>query len=362
MTSRPVFFLVLATACGAGTSPPSPPPPAAAAPAPATVASASPAAKAPELATKTIALPGVTGNAFLDYIAFEPGTDRVWVPVGTGGSVDVLAIAAGTFTRIDGFGTAEREVRGKKRTLGPSAVSLGPGFAYVGNRATSEICPVDTKTLKAGKCLKLTAGIDGVAYVGGVKEVWVTMPKENALAVLDASQPDALAKKTEVKVGGAPEGYAVDEAHGVFYTNLEDKGPTVGIDVKTHAVKTTWSAECGPDGPRGVAVDGERGLVFVACTDHVQVLDAKRDGARLGTLAVGAGLDNIDYLPKKRLLYAAAGKAARLVIARADDNGELAVVATIPTSEGARNAVSDERGVSFVADGPAARVWLVDAP
>ena len=42
-------------------------------------------------------------------------------------------------------------------------------------------------------------------------------------------------------VGGQPEGYAFDEKHGLFFTNLEDKGGTVVIDIKTRAVTATWS-------------------------------------------------------------------------------------------------------------------------
>ncbi|HEX3593459.1 MAG TPA: hypothetical protein VHU80_00095 [Polyangiaceae bacterium] len=283
------------------------------------------------------------------------------MPAGSTGSVDVLDVSSGTFTRIEGFATAEREGHGKKRIVGPSAGSVGDGFAYIGNRATNEVCPVDVMTLKAGKCLKLPAATDGVVYVAPSKEVWVTLPKEQTLAVLDVSKPGTLKPKATIKVEGAPECYAVDEGHGVFFTNLEDEGGTVAIDIKTRKVKATWNPHCGPDGPRGLAFDATHDFVIVACTDHVQVLDASHDGALLGKLDTGAGVDNIDYVDATHLLYAAAGKASRLTVASVDAKGQLSVVATGETSEGARNAVADANGSAYVADSQRARLLVFEA-
>ncbi len=365
-------LLVISSAC-AGERPPAPLPPstiapalsASAAPEVAATASAAPAAVVPpaapppaQLSFRPLALPGATGTAFLDYIVYEGGRSRVWVPVASTGSVDVLDVASGNFTRVDGFKTEEREVKGKKRTFGPSAATVGDGYVYVGNRATSEVCPIDVKTLKAAKCLKLPSATDGVAYAASTKEVWVTTPKDQSLTVLDASKPGTLKVKTAVKVDGAPEGYAVDEVHGLFFTNLEDKGGTVVVDMKTHKAKATWPSGCGADGPRGLAFDATHNFVIVACTDGVRVLDGAHDGAHLGTLETGAGVDNIDYVDGKQLVYVGAAKAAKLTIARVDAKGQLTIVAVGATSDGARNAVADANGNAYVADSASSRLLV----
>ena len=311
-----------------------------------------------DLAFQAVALPGVAPPAFLDYIAWEPAHARVWVPVANTGSVDVFSTADHAFARIDGFKTAEREVRGKKRTMGPNGVSLGDGFAYVGNRATGEVCRVDTGSLKAGKCLKLPSNTDGVAYVASVQEVWVTTPGDRSIVVLDAAAADSLRIKTSVKLDGAPEGYAADSSRGVFFTNLEDKNKTVAIDLKTHQPKATWDADCGSAGPRGIAAEISHGFVFVACTSRVLVLDGAHGGARVAVLDVGDGIDNIDWIESRRSLYIGAARAAKLVIAHVDDSGQPTVVASGETPEGARNAVADDAGNVYETDPAGARLLV----
>jgi hypothetical protein len=81
-----------------------------------------------------------------------------------------------------------------------------------------------------------------------------------------------------------------------------------------------------------------------------------KDGTLLSKLDTGAGVDNIDYLPLKNQLYVGAGKAATLTVAQVDDKGALTVVATAPTSQGARNPVVDGDGAVYLADGALGRI------
>ena len=96
-----------------------------------------------ETAPREFALPGASGPVTVDFIAYERDRDRVWIPVGETGSVDVFDIASTRLRAVDGFKTQEREVRGRKRTMGPSSVTFGEGVAFVGNRASNEICAID---------------------------------------------------------------------------------------------------------------------------------------------------------------------------------------------------------------------------
>jgi DNA-binding beta-propeller fold protein YncE len=369
---RPVALLAIACACSRvpDALPREPPPVSPGAPtgaASATAASASQdGAPGPagvvRLTAESFSLPGAAGAVTVDYLVSDRSRGRVWVPVGDTGSVDVFDPASRTFARVGGFRTAERASHGKKRMAGPSAVTIGDGFVYIGDRATSEVCAVDDRSLKLGTCLALPTPTDGVAFVAPTKEVWVTTPRDHSLTVLEASNPDALQPKLVIRTDGEPEGYAVDSSRGTFYTNLEDKNRTIGVDIKTHAVKTSWDSGCGADGPRGLAVDQARNLVMVACTDKVDVLDGAHEGARLGRLDTGAGVDNIDWLESKRLLVVGAARTGRLTLARVGDDGQATVVATGDTPQGARNPVLDAEANAYEVDAADGKLLVFPSP
>lgn len=323
-------------------------------------ASTGPEAKESGPMPSALPLPGATGALTLDFIFFEQKPERVWVPAAGTGSVAVFDVATHAFARVDGFAVREREAHGKKRLLGPSGGAIGDGVAYIGNRATHEVCAVDLKTLKLGTCLTLPSALDLLEYVAPTREVWVTTPDAHSITVLDATHPEKLEPKSTIELLGEPEGYAVDELHGLFFTNLEDAGSTLAIDLHSHAVLHTWSPGCSSDGPRGIAVDPARNLVFVACTDHIQALDGN-SGTLLGKLDTGAGVDNIAYAPSSGLLYAAAAKAAKLTVAHVDEHGAFSVVAAVPTVPGARNAVADSSGTAYVSDPQNGRLLVVSA-
>jgi hypothetical protein len=367
----PAALLVVLAACGgerppvhlATTAlPPTPPGAGAVAPAASSVSVVDGGSlDAPRLAVltfKAVPLPGASSPAPLDYIAYEPAHARVWVPVGNTGSVDVYDTASGSFATVGGFKTAEKEVRGQKRMMGPSSVAIGEGVAYVGNRADGSVCVVDTAALKLGTCLRLSSPPDGVAYVASVREVWVTTPRDRSVVVFDASKPHALVPKATIRLDGAPEGYASDPGRGLFFTNLEDANKTVIIDLATHQPKATWSLDCDTKGPRGVAVDADNGFVFVACTDHMTVLDGAQGGVQVARFDTGGGVDNIDWLGAKRLLYSAAGAAARVTVARIDAKGQSTIVATGASVDGVRNIVADTNGNAYAADGANARLLV----
>jgi len=309
---------------------------------------------------RAVVLPGAPADGvMLDYLASDRARHRIWVPAGGTGNTVVIDTKSGEVRRVENFPTKEVERRGTKRMVGPSSATIGDGVVYVGNRGDSSVCAVDASTLERDSCITLSSMPDGLAFVPSRKEVWVTTPREQTISILDVSTP-AVPKLAEViKLGGSPEGYAVDDRRGLFYTNLEDKDRTLRIDVSTRKVTATWMPSCGEDGPRGLAVEPKGQLLMVACTDHVEVLDAGTDGHILSKLETGEGVDNLDYLPERLSLYAAAAGAAKLTVARLDAKGGLTTTASVPTAKGARNAVAAEDGTAYVADGPEGKILVV---
>ena len=296
---------------------------------------------------RTIPLPdNNTGNVAMDYIAFDPSTNSVWVPGGNTAAVHVVDVATGKVRQIPNLPTKEVDYKGGKRTLGPSAVSIGEGQVYIGNRGDSSVCSYNASSLAPGGCTRFDAVTDAVVYVAPTNEVWVTTPSDKSIRIVDAK---TMQPKEKLTYEGAPEGFAVDAMHGRFYTNLEDKDRSLAIDLKTHKTIANWSPMCGEEGPHGLAVDPKAGHLFVACSTLAEVLDAGHDGAILSKVDTGDGVDDIYYSSATHLLYVGAAKAAQLTIARADEKGQLTMVAQVPTREGARNGVLDKNGNLYMA-------------
>jgi DNA-binding beta-propeller fold protein YncE len=107
-------------------------------------------------------------------------------------------------------------------------------------------------------------------------------------------------------------------------------------------------------------VDSKRGFVFVACTDHVIVLDTVHEGRVVGSIQTGAGVDNIDYTERTGLLYVAAAEAAQLTVARIDDSGKPSPLALVPTANGTRSVVADENGSAYLIDPIGGRILKVE--
>ena len=339
-----LLAMAAVSAAGSTTAPPAPAP--------------SPAAAGSEVTA--IALPGAPADGVvLDYLAVDRARHRVWVPAGGTRNTDVIDTRTQELRRVEKFPTAEVERRGKKRVVGPSSATVGDGVVYVGNRGDSSVCAVDATTLARGGCVTVPSMPDGLAFIARTKEVWVTTPRDQSICVLDVSTPAAPKLAGSIKLEGEPEGYAVDDGRGLFYTNLEDKDRTLRIDTATRKVTAAWMPACGEDGPKGLALETKDQLLMVACPDHVEVLAAMTDGRILSKVETGEGVDNLDYLPQKRLLYVAAAGAATLTVAKLEEPGTLKQVATSATAKGARNAVVTDDGTAYIADGPDGKILIV---
>src|SRR5262249_43680426 len=177
---------------------------------------------------KLVPIPGATpAGVTMDYIAFDPSTRYVWAPAGNTGTVAVVDTSNGAVKSIGGFPTAEMGSGDRKRVVGPSSVTIGDKIVYIGNRADSKVCAFDPRTFAKGACHHLDSMADGLAFVPGSSEVWVTTPRDKSIRILDAATLD---EKAKVTFDGQPEGFAVDPKRNRFYTNLEDKDVTLAID------------------------------------------------------------------------------------------------------------------------------------
>jgi len=249
------------------------------------------------------------GNITMDYIAYDPHTGSVWVPAINIGSVYVVDTSNDNVREISGFPTNEVELGGRKRTQGPSGVSVSDGVVYIGDRADSSVCAIDVKTLDRKNCGHIDSTPDGVVYVAPTKEVWAA-PRDNSVRILDAQ---SLVQNT------------------------------------SHKTLAKWPSSCGEDGPHCISLDEDAGRLFVACSTSAEVLDAAHNGEKLSSIDTGNGVDDLAYSPATHMLYVGAARDAKLTLARADSAGKLSVVTQVPTHEGARNSVVTKDGTVYLA-------------
>jgi YVTN family beta-propeller protein len=329
----------------------------------------------PKFTLKGLSLPGASGTVSLDYFAYEPRGRRLWVPASNTGKVILIDGRTDAVTSIDGFPTLEVDFKGKRPLVGPTSIALGDGTVYVGNRGDSTICAINATTLKVGECVPVAArdagmgaAPDSLTYVAATRELWLTRgvppldipSSDKAITVFDVSDPSRVRPKDKIVLGASAEGFAVDPVRGRFYTSLEEEGTTLAIDLHSHKIDASWRSGC--DEPHGIALDATRGILFVACTARVVSMDVAHYGRVLGSLDAGAGLDNIDYVPGKHLLYAAAAEAATLTVARVEESGALSRIQTVPTVRGARGVVVDPEGNAYLIDPLGGRILKVSFP
>ena len=180
----------------------------------------------------------------MDYLAADGA--RVWIPAGNTGKV--FLFTGGQFRAVGGFATKKGS---SDRLMGPSAVTVGEGTVYVGNRGDSRIWAIDPRSMETKGSAEVPSPPDGVFYVATTREVWVTTPRQRSIQILDVRDPLAPKLVGTIATAGEPEGYAVDIRKGIVYTNLEDTDRTLAIDARSRKVVSSWTPGAARMGPAG---------------------------------------------------------------------------------------------------------------
>ncbi len=318
-----------------------------------------PATHPPKDATRsTIQLPGGEGGIGLDDLRYSHKLGRVLVPAGRTGNLDLIDPVSGALEVIPGFGSKESYSGGHGD--GTTSVDEGAGFLFAIDRTSKRVDVVDplAKTILSGAALE--ANPDYVRYVASTSELWVTEPDAEQIEIFQLPEGKAPVPKhtAVIAVKGGPESLVIDAKRGRAYAHLWD-GATVSINLKSRSIAAHWKNGC--SGSRGIALDEERGFLFVGCAEgRAVVLDVDHDGKELSNVATGSGVDIIDYDPLRSHVYVPAAKSATLTILGVSARGELSVLGTLPAAKGSHCATTDGNGHVFVGD-PGAGLLLVIA-
>jgi YVTN family beta-propeller protein len=273
---------------------------------------------------KKIPLPGDAGY---DYMAIDVPNNHLFVSHGT--SFNVIDLATEKPVGL---------IDGMKGVHGIAIVNeVNKGFISDGK--DNAVVVVDLTSFAILKKISLpSTDEDGIIYDPSSKKVFVFNGDSKNTCVIDINTLELV--KT-IDLGGGPE-FAVSDGKGLVYNNIEDLNTLKVIDTKTLAVKATWPlAPCG--GPTGIAMDMANQRLFTVCRQNkgMSVLDAQ-SGKVLATIAIGAGVDAVNYDPVTKLVICSNGDGTATIIRQASPDA-YDVIQTLKTQVRAKTMALDKK-------------------
>ena len=267
------------------------------------------------------------GDQGWDYLAVDGAARRVYVSHGD--AVEVLDADSGKpVGRID-------------HLQGVHGIALAPAMhrGWISNGRSGEVTVFDTATLKVSATLKATGeNPDAILYDPASERVFTFNGRSSNATAFDAHSGKVLAT---VALPGKPE-FAVSDAAGHVWVNIEDRNELVELDPKAATVRATWSlAPC--ESPSGLALDARHRRLFSVCDNQIMtVLDAD-SGHRVASVPIGKGPDAAAFDAARGLIYSSNGESGTLTVVHEDDPDHYRVIATVPTQTTARTMALDPK-------------------
>lgn len=266
---------------------------------------------------KEIALPG---GSFFDYLTVHE--KRLFVAHSP--HVDVIDLEKGAKVgAVDGVD-------------GAHGIAIVPaskrGFATAGVK--NKVVVFDLESLAVTKEVATGKKPDACLLVTTVNEVWTMNHGDGTVSCVD---PESLAVKKTIEVGGALEFAVESPAKGLVYVNVEDQNLTVAIDAKKHEVVARYKLE--GEGPTGVALDEKNGVLFVGADKKLLYVDAAT-GKALGSQEIADGCDGVAFDAESGCAFASCGKGPTTVV-REKDGKSFELVSRLETAPGARTCTLD---------------------
>lgn len=209
---------------------------------------------------------------------------------------------------------------------------------FTSNGRDSSVTAFDLKTLQPISVIRITGrNPDAIVYDSVSNRVFTFNGATANASVIDAS---TLKQVGVLDLGGKPE-FAVSDANGMLYVNIEDKAEVVALDTRAIHVKGRYSlAPC--EEPTGMARDPVRGRLIVGCSNNTMAIVDEKTGKLVTTIGVGAGVDGAGFDAETQLAFTSNGEGS-LSVVREESNGTFTKVATVPTQRGARTMALDPK-------------------
>lgn len=266
------------------------------------------------------------GEGGWDYLALDSGARRLYITRGS----RVVVLDAET-------GKTVGEVPGTPGVHGV-ALAAESGRGFTSNGKTSTVTVFDLKTLKSIAEIKVTGeGPDAILYDPASGRVFAFNGRSDNATAIDAVTAKVVGT---IALGGRPE-FASTDRKGRVFVNIEDRSEVVVLDSRGLAVEKRWAlAPC--EEPSGMAIDRERGRLFVGCHNKMMAVVDAATGRVVATPAIGQGVDANAFDPSTGLAFSSNGDGT-LTVVHQDSPDHYSVVENVPTQRGARTMALDEK-------------------
>jgi DNA-binding beta-propeller fold protein YncE len=237
-----------------------------------------------------IQLPKETGAPGFDLLTMDPRVGRLYVPHSSQAALEVID-------------TRTRKVLGRVTGLfGVKAIALtkDPNVVYTSN-SDGTVAIIDVSGLKVIKSLTVDVAPDTIAY-DPVHDV-ILAGIFGAKAEVAFIDPKSQTVTGTIPLPGKPELMAINETAGVVYMAINDKNSVVVIDPVARVITKTLKG-CDIKGPTGIAYDPDHGLLFIASSPNLLVIDVVIEHCR-GAVDIGKGTDQIAFNPHTHHIYTA---------------------------------------------------------
>lgn len=305
---------------------------------------------AESLSATPLILPDSGGPIGFDDLQFSPALHRVIIPGGRSGKLYLInsdSTEPKQIEEIGGFSSQDASAGGHGE--GITSADVGHGGIFVTDRTTKTLNVVDPGSKKTLAVAQLAAGPDYVRFVAATNEIWVTEPRAAQIEVF--SLPEHGFPRPEhaaiIAFPGGPEALQIDPKRGRAYANLWTD-TTLAIDLHQRAIVDRWPNGC--HGSRGLALDADKGFIFVGCKEgKLEVLNAS-NGHHLGEASSGSGVDIIAYNPKLHHVYMPAEESGSTAVIAVSSTGSATVVTEVKTAKGGDCVTVDDHDQVYVCD------------
>lgn len=267
------------------------------------------------------------GTGGWDYVTADPAARRLYVS--RSDRVVVLDLDDG------------KPVGEIAHTDGVHGIAIAPelGRGFTSNGRANSVTAFDTSTLASLGEIHLddAQNPDAILYEPKTRRVFTFNGRSANASAIDAK---TFTVTGTIGLGGKPE-FAVADARGRIFVNIQDRHEIAVIDAAAGKVVATWPIKsC--DNPTGLALDDEHHRLFSVCQNNSMIVTDSSDGHEVARLPIGAGPDGAAFDAQRGLVFSSNGEGT-LTIVHEDDPRHFRVVDNVATQKSARTLALDPK-------------------